>query len=66
MTKVNSLQQVPDELERVMVGVQSYLSIRSRAHDAGLAIFELEEDKMLERKVYYLLLSSSCHLFALM
>ncbi|XP_075112827.1 nuclear cap-binding protein subunit 1 isoform X4 [Nicotiana tabacum] len=34
------VEQVPEEIERVMVGVEAYLSIRKRVSDAGFSVFE--------------------------
>nr|ACN43588.1 nuclear cap-binding protein [Solanum tuberosum] len=34
------VEQVPEEIERVMVGVEAYLSIRRRVSDAGVSAFE--------------------------
>lgn len=34
------MQQVPEEIERVMVGIQAYLSIRRRVSDVGVSVFE--------------------------
>lgn len=39
-----NVQQVPEEIERVMVGIEAYLSIRRHVSDIGLSIFE-EADK---------------------
>ncbi|KAJ3699924.1 hypothetical protein LUZ61_003629 [Rhynchospora tenuis] len=36
-------EQVPDEFERVMVGLQSYLSIRSHCNDISFSVFETDE-----------------------
>lgn len=46
-------QQVPEELERVMVGVEAYLSIRRHTVDTGLSFFEDagEVEKTLNEKV---------------
>ncbi|XP_038988704.1 nuclear cap-binding protein subunit 1-like isoform X2 [Phoenix dactylifera] len=44
------IEQVPDEFERVMVGVQSYLSIRRHSQDIGFTVFDSDEDKFLEEK----------------
>ncbi|XP_010105405.2 nuclear cap-binding protein subunit 1 [Morus notabilis] len=33
-------EQVPEEIERVIVGIEAYLSIRSRASESGLSFFE--------------------------
>jgi hypothetical protein len=38
------LQQVPEEIERVMVGVEAYLSIRKHVSDTGLSFFEDDDD----------------------
>ncbi|XP_078160331.1 ARM repeat superfamily protein [Carex rostrata] len=37
------VEQVPDELERVMVMLQSYLSIRARCNDNSFSVFETDE-----------------------
>ncbi|XP_028549314.1 nuclear cap-binding protein subunit 1-like isoform X2 [Dendrobium catenatum] len=42
--------QVPDEFERVMVGVQSYLSIRRHSHDILFSVFDTGGDNALDRK----------------
>lgn len=34
------MQQVPEEIERVMVGIEAYLSIRRHVSDVGLSVFE--------------------------
>lgn len=49
------MQQVPDEIERVMVGVEAYLSIRRHASDRGLSFFEDDDEAKngLGEKVYY-------------
>jgi hypothetical protein len=44
-------QQVPDELERVMVGLQSYLSIRARCNDISFSVFETDEGTSPTEKV---------------
>ncbi|CAM8958716.1 unnamed protein product [Rhodiola kirilowii] len=36
-------EQVPDEIDRVMVGVEAYLSIRTHSSDVGLSFFEDQE-----------------------
>lgn len=33
-------EQIPDEIERVMVGIEAYLSIRRHVSDVGLSVFE--------------------------
>lgn len=45
------LQQVPDELERVMVGIQSYIRIRRRSQDISFKVFEADEGKSSSEKV---------------
>ncbi|KAJ6803538.1 nuclear cap-binding protein subunit 1-like [Iris pallida] len=44
------VEQVPEEFERVMVGIQSYLSIRVHSDDTGLTIFESHDESSLEKK----------------
>ncbi|KAG1338636.1 nuclear cap-binding protein subunit 1 [Cocos nucifera] len=44
------IEQVPDEFDRVMIGVQSYMSIRRRTQDIGFTVFDSDEDKFLEEK----------------
>ncbi|GAV75425.1 MIF4G domain-containing protein/MIF4G_like domain-containing protein/MIF4G_like_2 domain-containing protein [Cephalotus follicularis] len=39
-------EQVPEEIERVMAGVQAYLSIRRRAYDPGLSFFEDDDESV--------------------
>ncbi|KAM7526901.1 hypothetical protein LguiA_016803 [Lonicera macranthoides] len=34
------VEQVPEEIERVMVGIQAYLSIRRRVSNVGVSVFE--------------------------
>lgn len=34
------VQQVPEEVERVIVGIEAYLSIRRRGSDTGLSVFK--------------------------
>lgn len=45
-------EQVPEDIERVMVGVEAYLSIRKHTSDTGLSFFENddENDKGLSDK----------------
>ncbi|XP_004291754.1 PREDICTED: nuclear cap-binding protein subunit 1 [Fragaria vesca subsp. vesca] len=38
------IEQVPGEIERVMVGVEAYLSIRKHVSDTGLSFFEDDDD----------------------
>lgn len=38
------LQQVPEEIERVTVGIEAYLSIRRHSAETGLSFFENEDD----------------------
>lgn len=37
-------QQVPEDIERVMVGVEAYLSIRKHTFDIGLSFFENDDE----------------------
>lgn len=37
-------QQVPEDIERVMVGVEAYLSIRKHTSDTGLSFFENDDE----------------------
>ncbi|GLT82137.1 hypothetical protein SLE2022_005470 [Rubroshorea leprosula] len=37
------IEQVPEEIERVMAGIQAYLSIRSHVSDTSLSFFEDDE-----------------------
>lgn len=34
------MQQVPEEMERIMVGVEAYMSIRRHVSDVGVSFFE--------------------------
>lgn len=38
------MQQVPEEIERVMVGIEAYMSIRKHVSDDGLLFFEDEDE----------------------
>ncbi|KAI4350445.1 hypothetical protein L6164_004900 [Bauhinia variegata] len=38
------IEQVPEEIERVMVGIEAYLSIRRHASDTGLSFFEKDDE----------------------
>ena len=44
LDKLIYVQQVPEEIERVMVGVEAYLSIRRHISDIGLSFFEDDDD----------------------
>ncbi|KAJ3683742.1 hypothetical protein LUZ60_013969 [Juncus effusus] len=46
------MEQVPDELERVMVGVESYLSIRTHCDDISFSVFETDEANSTVEKDY--------------
>ena len=37
-------QQVPEDIERVMVGVEAYLSIRRHTFGTGLSFFESDDE----------------------
>ncbi|KAL5712931.1 Nucleic acid dioxygenase ALKBH1 [Ranunculus cassubicifolius] len=39
------IEQVPDEIERVMVGIEAYLSIRKHVYDSGFSVFEFDDEK---------------------
>lgn len=41
------VEQIPEEVERVMVGIEAYLSIRRRVSDVGLSVFDdINKDKL--------------------
>lgn len=44
-------EQVPEEIERVLVGIEAYLSIRRHTSDSGLSFFEDDEsgDDLVEK-----------------
>ncbi|CDP13572.1 unnamed protein product [Coffea canephora] len=46
------VEQVPEEIDRVMVGIESYFSIRRHVSNAGLSVFEdtNENNKLLDEK----------------
>ncbi|KAI4368633.1 hypothetical protein MLD38_017168 [Melastoma candidum] len=44
------LQQVPEEIERVMAGIEAYMSIRKHVSNEGLSFVEDEDDQLLEEK----------------
>lgn len=48
MTRHIFMQQVPEEIERVMVGIEAYLSIRRHGSDDGLSFFE--DDGEIEKE----------------
>ncbi|KAI3975642.1 hypothetical protein MKX01_023068 [Papaver californicum] len=43
------IEQVPDEIERVMVGIEAYLSIRKRTYDIGVSVFEFDDESVKTR-----------------
>ncbi|XP_048570769.1 nuclear cap-binding protein subunit 1 isoform X2 [Triticum urartu] len=43
-------EQVPDELERVLVGIQSYISIRRHFDDIAFSVFETDEGNSPNKK----------------
>ena len=53
------MQQVPDEIDRLMVGIEAYLSIRRPVADIGFSIFvdNFRTEKPANEKVWYFLLS---------
>ena len=50
-----NMQQVPEEIERVIVGIEAYLSIRRHASESGLSFFEDdgESEKENKNKVHF-------------
>ncbi|KAF9621019.1 hypothetical protein IFM89_015841 [Coptis chinensis] len=38
------IEQVPEEIERVMVGIEAYLSIRKHVYDTGFSVFEFADE----------------------
>jgi|JXWR01.1.fsa_nt_gb hypothetical protein len=46
-----NMQQVPDEFERVLVGIQSYISIRRHFDDIAFSVFETDEGNSPNKKV---------------
>lgn len=48
------MQQAPEEIERVMVGIEAYMSIRKHVSDEGLYFFEAEDEneEVLKEKVH--------------
>ncbi|KAF3503849.1 hypothetical protein F2Q69_00040340 [Brassica cretica] len=51
---LSSLQQVPDEIERVLVGIPAYLSIRKHSSSSGLNIFyNGESENSLAEKFWF-------------
>lgn len=50
------VQQVPEEIDRVMVGVEAYLSIRKHVSDDGLSFFvdnEENESRLGEKVIFF-------------
>lgn len=55
------MQQIPEEIERVMVGIEAYLSIRRRVSDVGLSVFEnINKDKLHVEQVCCYTILFSC------
>lgn len=52
------VQQVPEEIERVIVGIEAYLSIRRHGSDIGVSAFKDSDstDKVHSEKVNFLML----------
>ncbi|KAL5209716.1 hypothetical protein ABZP36_005339 [Zizania latifolia] len=44
------IEQVPDEFERVLVGIQSYISIRRHFDDIAFSVFETDEGNSPNKK----------------
>lgn len=63
------MQQAPEEIERVMVGLEAYLSIRRHTSDSGLSFFDDNDEpgKDTVEKVFVVcavpFLSASCLLY---
>lgn len=53
MTKWFSSQQVPDDIQSVMSGVQGYFSLRRHVSDSGFSVFKDADDteNALDEKV---------------
>lgn len=47
---VIEIEQVHDEIERVIVGIEAYLSIRSHTYDIGVSVFEFNDESVKDRK----------------
>jgi hypothetical protein len=45
------MQQVPDELDRVLIGIESYISIRRHFDDIAFSVFETDEGNSPNKKV---------------
>jgi len=52
-----TMQQVPDEFERVLVGIQSYISIRRHFDDIAFSVFETDEGHSPNKKVMLIFLN---------
>jgi nuclear cap-binding protein subunit 1 len=48
---VCTTQQVPDEFERILVGIQSYIGIRRHFDDIAFSVFETDEGHSPNKKV---------------
>jgi len=61
------MQQVPDEIDRLMVGIEAYLSIRRYVADIGFSIFvdNIRTEKAANEKVRYFFLFYICFEFNL-
>jgi nuclear cap-binding protein subunit 1 len=55
------MQQVPEEIESVMVGIEAYLSIKRHNSDTGLSFFEDKSGSDVVEKVLFL-----CYWYSLM
>jgi nuclear cap-binding protein subunit 1 len=57
------MQQVPEEIESVMVGIEAYLSIKRHNSDTGLSFFEDDDESGSDvvEKVLFL-----CYWYSLM
>jgi nuclear cap-binding protein subunit 1 len=56
------MQQVPDEFERVLVGIQSYIGIRRHFDDVAFSVFETDEGHSPNKKVMLFFLIHEIHI----
>ncbi|TXG72947.1 hypothetical protein EZV62_001526 [Acer yangbiense] len=60
------VEQVPEEIERVMAGLEAYMSIRKHVSDTGLSFFENDDESgkgLAEKCLYYVELICSILFF---
>lgn len=62
------MQQVPEEIESVMVGIEAYLSIRRHNSDTGLSFFEDDDESgraVVEKVSFSFVVTLCCyHIYA--